>query len=80
VVKEKEVKDKVYLGAWYRVCDAVIFVSRFDIVNTSIGLSYDVNVSKLYRASEGRGGPEMTVTYLGFLPNTKSKKISCPRF
>jgi hypothetical protein len=79
--KEKEdEKYRLYFGSWYRVGDAYVAVVRMDMDNMSIGISYDVNVSRLYIASEGRGGPEFTITYNGFLPHTLNKKVSCPRF
>lgn len=77
-----------YLGLWGRVAkptvDAIYLVSRFDYKNASIGLSYDVNISGLQAASNYRGGPEVSLTYIGSLgsgdkPKT-NKKIICPRF
>lgn len=60
-------------GAFYRFKDAVIFTAAMDYKkNMSFGLSYDVNVSKLNRASQRRGGLEFSFILKG-LTNTKGK-------
>jgi type IX secretion system PorP/SprF family membrane protein len=79
--KEKEnEKYRIYFGAWYRWDDAIIAVVRLDMTDVSMGLSYDINVSSLYIASYGRGGPEFSITYNGLFDNAKAKKITCPKF
>lgn len=52
------------LGAFYRWNDAFIPVVKMDIYSVSLGLSYDVNVSKLKTASSWRGGFELTASYV----------------
>ncbi|MDQ3191497.1 MAG: PorP/SprF family type IX secretion system membrane protein [Bacteroidota bacterium] len=55
-----------YLGSFYRVGDAIAIATRFDFKNNfSMGLSYDINVSRLRVASSGRGGMEITLLYKG---------------
>jgi type IX secretion system PorP/SprF family membrane protein len=51
-------------GAFYRWNDAFIPVIKMDIYKLSLGLSYDVNVSKLNTASNWRGGFELTASYV----------------
>ena len=54
-------------GAFYRWFDALIPVVRLTHHQWQIGLSYDANVSKLTSASGGRGGFEITASFLGCL-------------
>lgn len=71
----------LYLGAWYRVNDAAIIVTRFDVGPLSLGFSYDLNVSSLIHASAAQGGPEISIMYTGFYTKDHSKrKLYCPKF
>ena len=54
----------VSLGGFYRVQDACIAVVNMDYRNFNVGLSYDVNISKLTAASNNRGGYEISVIYI----------------
>lgn len=69
-------------GAFYRVGDAIIPTLKLDYRPFSIGFSYDVNTSKLSSTSYGRGGYELSLTYIGFLDrdNSTLNAIKCPRF
>lgn len=69
-------------GAFYRWNDAVIPVVRLDYYQLGIGLSYDVNVSKLKAASQMRGGFEATLSYKTYLNvlNSSLNKTRCPVF
>jgi len=70
------------LGGFYRWNDAFIPVLRLRYFQWNIGLSYDVNVSKLKSASQSRGGFELTGSYRGFLNirNTSRDKMRCVSF
>lgn len=69
-------------GAFIRWKDALIPVIKIDYNPFSVALSYDVNVSQLKTVSQGRGGVELSVSYIGFLDryNTTRDKVLCPRF
>jgi type IX secretion system PorP/SprF family membrane protein len=54
----------LYAGAFLRSGDAVIPAVGVDFNEWHFGLSYDVNTSDLKRASDGRGGYEVSLTYL----------------
>ena len=54
----------VALGAHYRNKDAVIPVVLLEFTKLHIGLSYDVNVSKLKTASHGKGGFEISIRFV----------------
>jgi type IX secretion system PorP/SprF family membrane protein len=51
------------VGAFYRWDDAFIPVVRLEMYKWTLGISYDVNVSKLSTASNFKGGFEFTATY-----------------
>ena len=51
-------------GVYYRWNDAVVIASLLEMSNYAIGLSYDVNVSALRKASYGRGGFEISLRYV----------------
>jgi type IX secretion system PorP/SprF family membrane protein len=59
--------------------DATIVAARFDYLNFSMGLSYDINISGLQDASNGLGGPEVSLTYTTDLPQ-RDRKVDCPKF
>ncbi len=69
-------------GAFYRWNDAVVPVVRLTMHEWQMGLTYDVNVSKLKTASQMRGGFELTASFRGFLNSTSSTadKVRCVRF
>ena len=54
----------VFIGGWIRHKDAVIIKGGFDYKQFRIGLSYDINFSKLTVASQGRGGYEISIIYM----------------
>jgi len=72
----------LHLGAFMRWKDALIPTIKLDYNPYSFALSYDVNVSQLKTASQGRGGMELSVTYSGFFDRDNSSKnaVLCPRF
>ena len=72
----------LHAGAFLRWKDALIPVVKIDYNPVSVAISYDVNVSQLKTASLGRGGFELSVSYIGFLdrPNSSKNTLLCPRF
>ncbi len=63
----KSLADEDYnliMGAWYRYNDAVSPYVGLGYKNYRLGISYDVNVSKLTPASNLKGGFEITLSYL----------------
>ena len=72
----------IHFGAFLRWKDALIPVVKLDYNPFSVALSYDVNVSQLKTASQGRGGMELSLTYRGFFDRENSSKnaVLCPTF
>ncbi len=72
----------LHAGAFLRFNDAIIPTIKLDYSPFSVGLSYDVNISQLKTSSYGRGGFELSLTYIGFLnrDNSSLNAIRCPRY
>lgn len=71
----------VYGGLFYRNKDAAYLSAGFDYQAWFVGVSYDINFSKLVPASNARGGLEIAVRYI--LHRFKPKKIVhriCPDY
>ena len=68
-----------YLGNYYRVGDADIIIVGLDYKNMYAGLSYDINLSSLKIATNGRGGFELSFIYIlqKFVP-IRARKTLCP--
>jgi len=80
-IMQNPVLQAFYFGSWYRFNDASILKVGVDIFNFNIGLSYDLNNSKLATASNGEGGLELSLIYIFkfhriVVPNHKV----CPTF
>lgn len=75
-------RTAVTMGLLYRWDDAIIPVVQLEVSKLIVGVSYDVNVSKLVVASQYRGGFELTLSYRDFLNSRKKeqRQIRCPRF
>ena len=72
----------LYAGAFLRFKDALIPVIKMDMKSLSVAISYDLNVSPLKTASRGRGGFELSVSYIAFVDryNSSKYKMLCPKF
>lgn len=77
-----ESKQNIHFGAFMRLRDAIIPVVKLDFMPFSVALSYDINTSALRTASQGRGGFEVSISYINFLDrnNTTKNAVLCPRF
>ncbi len=69
----------IHAGAFLRWNDALIPVIKLDYHPYSFSLSYDANISKLKPSSYGRGGVELSISYIGFR-KAKGEYMLCPRF
>lgn len=71
----------MYFGSFYRLGDAVILSTGIDYNDLNLGISYDINTSGLKAASNGRGGFEISLTYIirKFIPLESIRK-PCPTF
>jgi len=71
----------VYVGGWARTRDAGYISIGMDYDEWFFGLSYDINLSNLKPASQGRGGFELAIIYIirDRLPPRLKYKV-CPDF
>ncbi len=68
-------------GAFYRLKDAMIPIIKVKYNALALGISYDVNVSRLKDASKMQGGLETTLFISGdFTDKGMAKKMVCPKF
>jgi type IX secretion system PorP/SprF family membrane protein len=72
----------LYGGSFFRLNDAIIPVIKIEYQPFSFAFSYDINVSKLKPASNGQGGVELSLSYVGFTKrdNSSLNAFRCPRF
>ncbi len=74
-------KRNVYTGLWYRNKDAIVVSAGMDYNQWTAGLSYDINLSDLDKASNQQGGLEISIVYIikTYQPIKKRFK-RCPRY
>lgn len=74
----------VTLGMLFRWNDALIPVVKLAMNSFDLGISYDINVSRLNTVSNSRGGFELSLSYTGLLNRNRdtspSGKFHDPRF
>ena len=71
----------IHAGGFLRWNDAMIPVIKLDYSPFSVAVSYDVNISKLKPSSYGRGGFEISLSYIANRQKNSSLEYSrCPRF
>jgi type IX secretion system PorP/SprF family membrane protein len=77
----KGIYRAIYAGAWYRTKDAGYLSLGYDYKDLFVGVSYDVNFSKLVPASNYRGGLEIAVRYIirKFKPKNIIHRV-CPDY
>lgn len=75
-------KYQLHAGAFLRWKDALIPVIKVETKPLSFAVSYDMNISTLKTASQGRGGFELSVAYQKYLErnNNTGASVRCPRF
>lgn len=71
-----------YMGAFYRLNDALIPVVKLDYMRYSFAFSYDLNTSGLRAATNMRGGYELSVVKTGLFsdPKWEQSRTLCPHF
>lgn len=73
----------VFAGPYYRFGDALQILVGGEVKGWRLGVTYDVNLSKLREASKLKGGFEMAIMYRAPckpLPYRKKYMFACPRF
>ncbi len=72
----------IYGGLFYRVNDAIIPTVKVRYKDLSVGISYDTNLSSLSKASNLRGGFELSLVKTGLFrdPLYEKSRTLCPHF
>ena len=97
--KKSKAETAFLFGGWIRglrledrfSVDALIAAFRVDVKQFQIAMTYDINISSLAQTSYGRGGPELSLTYLisrttngkpmaGKTNRPSKSKLKCPFF
>ncbi len=68
-------ESSISVGTYLRVGDAFYSTLFFNMAGFSLGLSYDLNLSNLSLATNGRGGMEMLLRYRISLGKTASSSF-----
>lgn len=69
----------IHAGTFLRWNDALIPVVKVDFAPFSATFSYDANISNLKASSYGRGGFEISLSFIGYRKE-KGDYLLCPRF
>jgi type IX secretion system PorP/SprF family membrane protein len=69
----------IHFGTFVRWNDALIPVVKLDYNPFSVSFSYDANISKLKPSSHGRGGFEISISWITKLPDRSNPYIN-PKF
>ena len=76
-----KISSMLYIGAYYRIKEAMIPTIGGQVKNTRMLISYDFTLSKLTATNTGVGGFEVSLTHTGkFKTKNTFKTIYCPKF
>jgi len=86
VIDDSEKETAIYAGAQHRLVtnvngfrgDAFCLNAGFEIANLQLGVAYDINVSDLNKASNGRGAYELSLIFTG--GELSNGSVNCPKF
>jgi type IX secretion system PorP/SprF family membrane protein len=72
----------VFMGAYYRIGDALNLTAGINTGKFRVGVAYDYNLSSLYPASNGKGGVMLNLKYIApdFKSAGKKRFVPCNRF
>ncbi|MBN4052226.1 MAG: hypothetical protein COC01_04880 [Bacteroidetes bacterium] len=82
-VMDTESDIVISFGSYYRFQDALLLISEIEYDNWKVGISYDINVSRLHVASNHRGGFEISIIYIDKWLSGKDRTpfvVPCYRF
>ncbi|MFM7710384.1 MAG: PorP/SprF family type IX secretion system membrane protein [Ferruginibacter sp.] len=69
-----EYENSLYVGAYYRIKDAIIPYVGYGSTKFQLGFSYDINISSLNTATMSRGGFEVSLQ-MNMSQNEEARKI-----
>lgn len=79
--ESSSINRNLFLGLWYRHQDALVPLIGLEYDAWRVGVNYDINISDLTVATNGRGGIEFSLTYIISTYKPKNIKFKrCPKF
>ena len=77
-----EHEHTLYIGAYYRIKDALSPIVGYSFKDLRVLLNYDIVLSRLLQPGRANGGPEISVVYVGKWGDDRynGEKIYCPKF
>jgi type IX secretion system PorP/SprF family membrane protein len=78
----KALAPSVFLGGWYRNSDAIMVTAGVQFQGFRVGVAYDYNTSSLNTVSNGKGGFEIALGFVGLNPIRAARSMAypCSRF
>lgn len=78
----RSISTNIFVGGWYRNQDAVMVTAGIEYRGIRVGVAYDYNTSGLKTASNGNGGFEISLRYIGLNPIDAARNLvyPCSRF
>jgi type IX secretion system PorP/SprF family membrane protein len=78
----RSLAPSIFVGGWYRNSDAIMVSAGVEFQGFRIGVAYDYNTSSLNTVSNGKGGFEIALRYVGLNPITAARNLvyPCSRF
>lgn len=75
------IEHTIYIGAYYRIKDALSPIIGYQFKKTRLLINYDVTLSKLVKPAKANGGLEVSLVHVGsWYKQFNGKKLYCPRF
>lgn len=74
--------NNLYIGAWYRINDAIVPMIAYELFDVRLGVSFDATASTQKVANQGRGAIELSLIYVhGQKGQREISPIQfCPKF
>ncbi|MDD2636111.1 MAG: PorP/SprF family type IX secretion system membrane protein [Bacteroidales bacterium] len=84
LMPEGKMIEKIFVGIQGRTAintfDAIIFTGGVSLYGFDIGLSYDINISKLRAATNNKGAFEISIIYKDLTKNLTKVALPCDRY
>lgn len=78
----RSIATNIFVGGWYRNQDAIMISGGIEHRGVRVGVAYDYNTSDLKTASNGNGGFEIMIRFIGLNPIDAARNLvyPCSRF
>lgn len=78
----RSLATNIFLGGWYRNNDAIMISAGIEHRGLRVGVAYDYNTSDYKTATNGNGGFEISLRFIGLNPISAARNLvyPCSRF